>query len=475
MPSFINPFRGTDPTAQAIADFGRSMFGDTGAGALRKEQIVAAQRSNTETARLGKMIADDPGGAAAIMGTPLGQAVLLSSGIDPSNFNDLALGGAANQFGATDQRTQNAQIGAGQNFDNTADAFNRKLAEDARQFDQMPIAAVGPDGMPAFATQGNTAGFRPPESDTLFKGRQLGNNWDNLGQTTELQQRALGIAEKTGNQTPKNYLAPDGKIHITYDGTSDAQTGMPLPPGGYMATVQGGAGDTGITNSVTGNLQSEILANKKFIGLADSAIDLATNHPEAFGPVGAIRGVGQELVQTADALFSSLGGEQALAGMQAQVAETGLDKFFPNLYDPNLPKAQSLHYLLVYQGAAALASQSGRSVSDKDVEVWQKIIGDPQALLGSAKNFITKLEMVKAIAQNNLEQAQFTLGNGVGGVDAPPPPLTDGIEAAGQSAGGTPNVTPPAQGGGAEANEGDTVVGPDGQRYVVKNNQLVPL
>jgi hypothetical protein len=50
----------------------------------------------------------------------------VNAGVDPKTLGGYNLFGAANTFGATDQRTQNAQVGDGQSYDATYGALDRK-------------------------------------------------------------------------------------------------------------------------------------------------------------------------------------------------------------------------------------------------------------------------------------------------------------------------------------------------------------
>jgi hypothetical protein len=96
MPTLVNPFQGTDPIAKAISDLGNAVYGNTGQGELRKQQIIEQQRKNTETTNLGLIIKQL--GAAGALGDKTAQAELFASGYDPKNFNDLVLGSQAQQF-----------------------------------------------------------------------------------------------------------------------------------------------------------------------------------------------------------------------------------------------------------------------------------------------------------------------------------------------------------------------------------------
>lgn len=55
-----------------------------------------------------------------------GIANAIFAGMDPKELGGYQLFGAANKYGATDQRTQNAQVGAGQTYENTYGALDRK-------------------------------------------------------------------------------------------------------------------------------------------------------------------------------------------------------------------------------------------------------------------------------------------------------------------------------------------------------------
>lgn len=58
-----------------------------------------------------------------------GIANAIYAGMNPKDLGGYNLFGAANQFGATDQRTQNAQVGDGQTYENTYGALDRKQTD----------------------------------------------------------------------------------------------------------------------------------------------------------------------------------------------------------------------------------------------------------------------------------------------------------------------------------------------------------
>jgi hypothetical protein len=204
MPVIINPFQGQqDPTAQAFADVGKSIFGDTGAGELRRQQILAAQRTNTETTNLGDRIRA-LGGVQNAGADPTAQAETIESGYSPGDFGKLGLMGSAIANGAAAQPTQNWQVGTGQSYDNTANAVNAKLAENARQFNMTPVDAVQ-NGQPAFGTRASVVApgstFAPPQTDSQVKGNELYQNFGRLGDLPPAEQNVLGASNGAGPTT----------------------------------------------------------------------------------------------------------------------------------------------------------------------------------------------------------------------------------------------------------------------------------
>lgn len=467
MPVIVNPLQGADPTAQAFANVGNALFGNTGEAELRKQQIIDAQRKNIETMNLGARI--KALGAQNAGDDPTVQAEAIESGYDPANLGKLGLMGSAFAKGATAPQTQNWQVGTGQSYDNTADAVNAKLAETAREFNQKPLPAVNANGDPAFATQGNTDGYTPLVSDADEKGALIAKNWNNLDTLNPNQQAVVGAARAPGApQTPKNYVAPDGTTTITYDGISDARTGQQLPPGGFIANAQGPAKDVGLgTNTVKTNLETALAANTNFITQANGMVALAKAHPEAFGPVGTVRGLGQEAMQTGSTLLNLVGGDGAFQQAQAAAKNAGLGKMLPEMYDPNIPKARAAYYVLLYNYSSALAGQQGRSVSDQDIKLAEQALGNPDDLFGSSQNFITKVQTAATIAAQNAEHARFLLKNGVTATDPNDANYSANLENVGSDQKNIPNTaapvtsaTPPAGGQAAPPAAGETPLQP---------------
>src|SRR5690606_9723039 len=402
------------------------LFGDNTANAINSEKLYAAQRENAETDNLMRRVAQG-GGAQMLASDPVAQAMILGSGVKPGAFGDLGLLGAATQFGAADPRTQNFQVGTGQSYGNTADAFNAKLAEDQRsanlasadrrygvdqsigqqryEFDNKPISAIGADGQPVFAPQGQaaTGGYSPVLSNTETQGTLARQNFGNMGALPANEQEYLGANISADKRTPKNYIL-NGQNYLTYDGVNDVR-GQPLPSGGYIGNVQGGAADAGLTNSVTSNVQNSILANNKFKNLLNLTREYAQKDPNNFGIPGFAKGVVQDTAQLADTVSKGMGYDSidtAVTSVLADAQRNGVDPtLLSGLYDPDLAGLHTLADLMVYSAAEALAGQRGNNVSDKDVRFMKNIVGDPRDIFMSQQKYLSKLSQVERILNMN--------------------------------------------------------------------------
>lgn len=438
MVKILSPFRGQDPIAAAITGAGQRMFGDQVGGALKNEQLYALQRGNTETDNLMANVAKS--GAQNLGSDPITQAMLIGSGYKPGDFGDIGLMGAATKFGAEDPRTQNWQVGTGQSYGNTAGAFTKTLAETTRnndmqsadrrygvdqsqateryKFFETPKEVILPGGAPGFARQGELAGSTnsPIMSETDQKGLLLGQNFGDLGALDPMQRQVLGANPSESGRTPRNYVTPSGSF-ITYDGVTDAQSGQPLPAGGYIGNVEGSADNVGLTNSTRTDAQAGIMAADKFSLMADRMLTLARNNPSSFGLVGNIRGKGQELAQAMKAVSSMFGGESGAAhaanAARRELDAQGLGSLMPELYDPSLPATQMLGGLILYSGASALAGQENRSVSDADITLMKSILGEPMGLFESAESISVKLSLAKDIVTEHKRLSQEYLARGV--------------------------------------------------------------
>lgn len=476
MVRIVNPFRGTDPIAKTISELGQNMFGGQLDRMVDTEKLVALQRGNQETDNLMGLVGE--GGAASLASSPIAQAMIIGSGYKPEDFGKLGLLETATTKGAAAPATQNFQVGTGQSYDNTADAVGAKLAEVIRNndmtsadrrygVDQALVEAIV-NGKPQYVPNVQAAGMAPVLSNTDVQGTFAQNNFGKMGDLPPAEQAYLGADLATGGKTPRNYKAPGGTMHITYDGVTDAQTGQVLPSGGYIAGVEGSATDAlGLTTQSTNDDQGSVRRIEEYEVLSNELRTLATTQPDAFGLLGQIRGNLQEAVQVIPALNSLFGGQDlntaasdmlqtyannpAAAGMFAELAST---------YDTNLPTVRTLGVMLKYQLIAAALGQNGRDLSDKDLVQGEKLFPDPQGLFSSAQSTLATLDLFDRLMAGKKQEAMRRLNTGsISPQGGAAPPTA--------AAGAQPAAT-------EEAQEGDTAVNPTtGERIQLVNGQWV--
>ena len=444
MVKIVNPFRGTDPVAQTITQLGQTMFGDQAGAAKKREDLYAAQRTNAETDNLMGMFAD--GGAFGSLKTGVGQAMALGAGMKGADMGDYALMDAGLNFGAADPRTQNAQVASGQSYDNTAASVNAKLAEVVRnndlssadrryntdqtvqqntyEFDNTPLPALNAQGQPAFATQGAFDGFSPILSDTEAKGTFAQQNFGSMGDLPVPEQNYLGADSATGSRSsPKNYVGPDGRRHITYDGVTNAQDGSKLPVGGYIAGVQGGAdealGANGLTLNSTNADQETVRAAQGYFDTSRQLRELAQSNPESFGLLGSARGTLQEIIQVVPAVGAMFGNQnvdefsnQMIDTLSQNPEAQGMFAQLMSTYDGNLPTVATLGVLAQYQMAGALLGQNARDLSDKDMARVDQMFPNPQSWFTSAQAVTQRLDMLDGIMQRKEQSARDRLNAG---------------------------------------------------------------
>lgn len=377
------------------------------------EKALAARRENENRASLGDMFQQ--------YGTPgydPAQATNMAvrAGISPDHLGGFDRYNAATRYGATDQRTTNAAVGAGQAYSSTAGGFREseagtdrramwRLGEDRYQFDSKPMT-VGTDQGPVIMRQSEAFGRPAVEDLGKVKGdaaRRALNAPGGLAAADETTQRFVGAGERAST-TPKNYVF-QGKNFITNDGVSDARTGQPLPQGGYLATAQGDTNAVGLNSSVTTDLQKQDISNQRFKNLVGFTRNLAQADANNFGVAGIAKGFMQDAQAVAGNVAQGLGysGVQEAVNTARQKAMAGgVDPgLLSGVFDPKLPALYTAADLMVFSAAEALAGQQGRSVSNKDVAVFKNIVGDPAEWTGNQQKFLAKLDTVEQILAMN--------------------------------------------------------------------------
>lgn len=248
----------------------------------------------------------------------------------------------ANQGGAGDQVLTDAMLGAGANYQDTPVGSREK---------PIVVGAGGTAfGVPNDPRFGGAPALHGTPTMSTVQGGLLGDNFGNLGALNSYQRKAIGAEPSGGIQ-----VSPDGTITI----------GGPL------------------TKSTVNDLQKDTRALTRFKGMLDSTTNLVSASPDTnFGIPGRIKGAVQDTGTILDGISKSLGYSDA-ATARSKLAQEALKSgvsadIAMGLFDPKLPALKQSYGLLVYSAASALAGQSGRSVSDKDIKQVEKIVGNPE-------------------------------------------------------------------------------------------------
>lgn len=413
MPTYANPYSYTSPIGEALGKLGQVMMSGPSAAERIKgaEEALKLKTTREKTQSVADMF--------AAFGTPGFDrnslvADSIVAGINPSVAADNERYLAANAFGAADPRTDNAFRGAGGAYSGTASAFatdqgnqNQRaansLAESARQFDSTPYEYIDPTTkQPMVGTRSTSFGARPIMAESEVKGFRLDDNFGNLGALPPAEQRVLGADAATGTRTPRNYVA-GGQTYITYDGVTDARTGQPLVPNGYLAGVEGSATDAGVTTATQTKLEGADISNQnlgKLIGYARQQI--AASPDTNFGAAGTVKGYVQDATVLASNIAQGFGFSapaEALAALQAKAVASGVDaNILSGIYDPRLGQLNTTYSLLIYATASALAGQSGRDLSNADVQRAIATVGDPTSLFANKQQMLAKLATIEEIA-----------------------------------------------------------------------------
>jgi hypothetical protein len=281
-------------------------------------------------------------------------------------------------------------------------------------------------------TYGPEETVRPNPNDPRTKGAQgyeaqLGSRLLQGESLNEQQAAALGA---DGSQrTPRNYAVYDEQGNvvaqgITLDGRTDAQTGEPIPAGEgtrrSISTAQIQTDDpSNLTTATQSKVQETELAMRRFNDLL-AQTRAAADDPSNFGFPGFVKGTVQDVQALGEGLAAGLGYDgfdNALASVRRDIAQNPdvSADIFSGIFDPSLPKLQTLSDLLVYQAASALANQSGRSVSDRDVKIFKNIVGDPQSFFSNKEKFLSKLNTMEEMVRGQREALRPDGGQQPGG------------------------------------------------------------
>jgi hypothetical protein len=456
MPTISNPY--ASPFAAPLSNLAKAFMG----GPTEAQNIYTAERAlRAQRERQG---IDDLSAHALTMGTPgydprQGVAAAFQGGVDPSRVGAGNRVHSALTYGAADPRTDNAAVAAGGSFNSTADAFRQTKAQDlqkhtaslnenARQFDQMPLAIDTPQG-PVFSTRQAAVGQPAPEGLDKVKGSVARNainqpgGLSNLGQT---EQRFIG-AESKSTPTPRNWQTRTGQIMTTYDGVTSAKDGSPLPDGA-MVGVQATPEQAGLSGNSA--VDRQLLDSRVAAQTAGAMIDRLTaslsqpNAAQSTGYLGILARGFNDLRSQAEATISLMGGEkadQAFASPDAQAALNGATQsIFSNPginsraqqlgIDASIIRSQvqDLAYMI------AKAQDPGGRVSVDDIRRAAETVGasimDPSAAIQVLGDLKQRVMSAQTIRESVTRQMYPTLRSGgqapaapaAPGAQSPPPP-----------------------------------------------------
>lgn len=204
-----------------------------------------------------------------------------------------------------------------------------------------------------------------------------------------------------------NYRAPDGSQGTalqTPQGLVDAQTGAPLPQGTTMfsTAAQGSAEDVGLGRTPAGRVQTQMLEIGTAVGTARSLREMIAANGASQGVIGALRGTGQNLMQTGNELGQFLGGgvAEVMKDVDQGLLDAGVAQEF---FDPTLPAIDMLGNMLAFQYAKAM---TGERLSNEMLRNARTSLGLDK-MLGNQADSLARLD----VAIQQLEQQQRFLGN----------------------------------------------------------------
>lgn len=370
------------------------------------------------------------------------------SGMDPANAAELARMFMAGTFGAENQATTDAFVGAGGDYGKTYSGFSAD--QNRMERDSVRDATVDMRGqdVSAATSRANNADdvvnvirdgvavpilkrdMQPTDQVILSDSEQKARAAARIGMSREEQLAYVGAEPKNPPQAD-SYVTADGRVHRSYDGVNDVN-GVPLPPDALKTSVTAASrDDTGLTKPVQTGVQNQMIGLDNLESMLGEARSVAAADPTLFGVVGAARTAGQNLMQQWQQ-FSQVAPQEA--GRLEQQNQSMIDsimaaedpdglvaQFLSSEYDPNLSALDLYGRLLPYAAAAALAQQEGRGLSNQDVTTFKGIVGDPTALFSTQAGFLTRLDLLDKMVKTRKARAAETLGGGVTVLQSPPP------------------------------------------------------
>ena len=179
-----------------------------------------------------------------------------------------------------------------------------------------------------------------------------------------------------------------------------------------------------MTSATSNMVQRQQIEGAKFYRMAQYTKNMAMKDPTNFGFPGYVKGTLQDVGMLLTGVSQAMGYDAPEKAFK-QIVEN--EKNNPNLsrdmlfglYDPRLNAIDKAANLLVYQAAAALASQEGRSISDADVTLFRGIVGDPQSFFMNQQKFVSGIDAMTDFLSLQQEVLTDAAGSNIVGQEYP--------------------------------------------------------
>lgn len=443
MVKIINAYADENTLTKTFSDLANSMFG----GNVAQQELIR-QKAN-EAIRTNQNL---PIAADAIVNGDTARAVqsALLAGIDPKNLGGYRQYYTTQQFGPRSEQAFAATMSVpGANYGNTiqgveADLKNKRdindmttartIAAENLRADNTPINVLV-DGKPVVVSRAEA--IRRGLTPVLGLQEVKGNTAQNVVPTMPQENVTAFIdAQPKGPGTVYNYITPDGKRGTT-DGLIDLQTKQPLTQGSQVFKVQGtdmsAAGNFTPGDKEKQNLRTQLPRFQSILGLVDRIEGIVANDPSSVGATGNVRRIGQNAMDSLNNAATLFGGDaqqfqKKLDDVKAEILSNGkLDpKLFPALFNSNASDLVKLNTLLAYEAASALTGQSGRDLSNADVQRVYQITGDPSSWLEGPQQYLSGLRLIRGITQQRVKSIDDILkSNSVAPTGAQQPPAAN--------------------------------------------------
>jgi hypothetical protein len=443
MPTISNPYTSPEATIGASLEaLGNSMWGPQAAAAeFAKQKATDARRVNVSKEALanavrmnnGNFDPSNPDVAASVVGLD-----------DPRKFFQGVQGLTANRYGASDPRTTNSMLGAGESYGATPQGVGAQLgnartiaqmqtdkilAAERYKADTTPINVLDQSSPTGYKTVSKADAIRLGLPQVLgdseatgalkirgFQSGYAGNN--------DEQNKAAGVY--TSPDKVQNYAlpGPDGQpvYGRTIDGKVDMTTNRPIPPHAIIINPANAGGTNAFSGALAPNasmandLRGRIASNKQLEDLTAHAMGLVKNDPTIVGAPGVAQRFGQNALTAATDVAKYLGKgqdlQQSIQNIQQEAAQKlgpNAIRLLPELYKPQINELEAIHAIITYKAAESLFGQSGRDLSDRDVAGARAMVGDPNSLFESSRSFMEKMNTINHMAAAQRKNAESIL------------------------------------------------------------------